>query len=208
LKHLFKNLQSILIIVLVIIILLGNWGGGFKCNPKNPTPFTNDTLYIENVIWDTLETTDTVYIPKWKNKYITTPGDTIYVPIDKEIDSLQIIKDYFTKYYYEDKISLDSLGYIVIQDTIYNNRILSRKVIPTIFFPKTTIIKIPPPPPTNSFYGGIEIGGKASQLDYLGGKILWKTKKDQIYGLGLGLNKDLQPIILGGLYWNLNRNKK
>ena len=201
-KAFFKNIQTLFIVVLVVVILFMRScdGGGGSVEPKVITKVETK--------WDTITITKNVYIPKWKNKYITTPGDTIYVPIDKEIDSLQIIKDYFTKYYYEDKISLDSLGYIVIQDTIYNNRILSRKVIPTIFFPKTTIIKIPPPPPTNSFYGGIEIGGKASQLDYLGGKILWKTKKDQIYGLGLGLNKDLQPIILGGLYWNLNRNKK
>ena len=84
--------------------------------------------------WDTLKIDSLVYVPKWRTR-IVTEHDTI--PTD--IDTLSILKDYYSKYFYTDTLDLDSLGNIVINDTISKNQIIFREINPNIYIPTTTI---------------------------------------------------------------------
>jgi len=138
-------------------------------------------------------------VPKWKTKVVTKYEiDSILVNIP--IDTLEVLKDYYAKNVYVDEIVLDSLGVVIITDTISQNSIFSRQVTSDILIPTTTVTEehyIN----NREFYYGLGLQGRSDQINYLGGEILYKDKKRQIYGLGLGINQDFKPVISGRLYW-------
>ena len=55
--------------------------------------------------------------------------------------------------------------------------------------------------------GTQSIGGNKTQINFLSGDLLYKSKSDNVYGLGLGVNENLQPIITGRLYWRIRLKK-
>ena len=195
-KDFFKDIKTLLIVVLVAIILLMRACSG----GKDGTVITEPTIITETITkWDTLKIDSLVYVPKWRTK-IKTVHDTI----PANIDTLSILKDYYAQYFYTDTLSLDSLGSIVINDTISKNSILFRKIQPNIFIPTTTVtntVYIN----KNEFYGGFGLQGRTDQLNYLGGELLWKNKKKQAYGFGIGVNQNFQPVLSGRMYWKIGK---
>lgn len=165
-------------------------------NETIPEPkITTETI----VKWDTVIIEKTQYIPKWRTK-VTTVHDTILA----KVDTAFILKDYYSTYAYTDTLNLDSLGSIVINDTISKNSILFRDVQPNIFIPTITV--------TNTsyiyqreFFGGISVGSSPTAIQNLNGEILFVNKKRQAYGFGIGVNNEFAPIYTGRLYWKLGK---
>jgi len=167
---------------------------------KNRTVITEPTTITKTITkWDTLKIDSLVYVPRWRTK-VTTVHDTI--PTD--IDTLSILKDYYAKYFYTDTLSLDSLGSIVINDTISKNSIIFREIQPNVLIPTTTV--------TNTvfvnnreFYVGFGLKGRTDQINYLGGELLYRTKSKQVYGVGIGVNQGFQPVLGFSMYWKLGK---
>ena len=184
----FKNLINILLVAIVIILLLQR-----SCQPKPPTGIQTQ---IETK-YDTIIQISEVYTPIYKTK-IKTNWDTLYV--NTPMDTVYIIEDYHTKYNYLDTIEVDSFGYVVINDTIYQNKIFSRQYKSNIIIPTTTI--------TNTilenkreFYVGLEAGVTTKgNINYAGSQLLFKTKRKQIYGVGVGLDQDFTSTIRASMY--------
>ena len=174
-----------------------------------------DTIYVEK------EVKVTKYVPKYITKEVIKE---VEIPVD--VDSLAIIKDYFSKITVKDTLSLaydfppvvtDSLGnkpsgdlgFGILTDIISQNRIESREIdwyfkIPTVY--NTTIVK---ELPKNEFYIGFGTGiDQTNGLNNLSGNVLFKTKKLNIYGLNLGLSNQLgeyKPFVGGSMYWKLGK---
>jgi len=140
---------------------------------------------------------NTKYVPKWRIR-----TETIHDTIPADIDTLEILKDYYAKYFYSDTIQLDTLGSIVINDTVTRNLISMRDIESNILIPTTTITK-EIYLNKREFYWGLGVQGRTDQLNYVGGEFMYKTKNKQQYGIGLGLNQDLQPVLSGRLYWKI-----
>lgn len=187
-----SNIQTLLILVLVIVILLMRSCSGDVNIDKDP-----EVVVKIETKWDTVEVVKTEYVPKWRTK-IVTEIDTI----PAKIDTLSILKDYYAKYHYVDTIMVDTIGYIVLNDTITQNTISSREFNSTFTIPSTTITK-EIYLNKREFYWGFGVQGRTDQLNYLGGEFMYRTKNKQVYGVGLGLNQDLQPIIGGRMYWKI-----
>jgi hypothetical protein len=169
-------------------------GGGSGSDISEPVVLTE----VE-VRYDTIIKYVPKYIPKWEEK-IVTRIDTI----TSLVDTLAILKDYYTKYIYSDTIRIDTIGYAVINDTITRNTIFSRSVATNFLIPVTTV--------TNTmhinqreFYWGFGLAGKSSQLNYLGGELLFRTKRKQIYGFGIGVNQNFEPVLSGRMYWKIGK---
>lgn len=190
----FQNLQSFVIVVLILIILLLR-----NCSASKPSVETVTITKVE-VRYDTIVKHVHNYIPEYVTK-VEYIHDTI---IDKRpVDTLAILNDYFTIYVYEDKQSLDSLN-IIIKDSVTQNKIVSRSIDYELIYPTTTIteeIYLN----NKDFYWGLDLNGRFNQLNYLGGKVLYKTKSKHIYGIGAGVNQDFTPIISGSLYWKIGK---
>ena len=196
-KAFFKNIQFLLIVVLVILLLLQR-----SCSSDSNIVEPKIITKIETK-WDTVTINKPIYVPKWKTKIVTKYEiDSILVNIP--IDTLEVLKDYYAKNVYIDEIVLDSLGVVIITDTISQNSIFSRQVKSDILIPTTKIteeIYLN----NREFYWGLGIQGRSDQINYIGGELLYKDKKKQIYGLGVGINQDFKPVISGRLYWKLGK---
>jgi hypothetical protein len=193
LKDFFKNIQSVLIIVLVIILFIKSCIGG----DKTPEPKVTTHTKIEYI---TVEKTTPKYVPKWKTR-IDTIFETDSFLIN--VDTASILNEYYAKYYYDDEQDLDSLK-LTILDTVTQNMIISRQIKYTLRYPKITV--------TNTiyinekeFYVGLGGVGNVKQLNYIGGEVLYKNQKNQIYGFGGGINQNLQPVISARIYWKLGK---
>jgi len=196
-KKYFGDIRNLIILVLIVVILLLRQcsGDGGEITPSEPTIITKvETKY------DTITKEVTKYVPKIVTR-IKTEIDTI--TLTQDIDTLSILEDYFAKYVYEDFQQLDSLN-LTIKDTISQNKILSRKIFYDLIYPTTTVTE------TRyinqrEFYVGFGLNGTSKQFNYVGGSILYRTRKKQAFGLGIGLNDQFQPIISTQFLWKLGK---
>ena len=167
---------------------------------RRTEPIIEEIVKTEVVTkWDTVEVAKTEYVPKIVER-VVVDIDTFSIPID----TVSVLKDYYAKYFYTDTIQIDTLGSIVINDTITRNLIAMRDVQSNIFIPTTTI--------TNTvylnrreFYGGISLTGQPTQLDFINGELLYKGKKRNAYGIGVGINNELVPIYTFKVFWKIGK---
>lgn len=191
-KPYFKNIQNLLIIVLIVLLYLQR-----SCSS---TPQTEPEVITKiEVKYDTVETVKTNYVPKYITR-VETVIDTITTPID----TLEILKNYYAKYFYSDTLQIDTVGYAIISDTVTQNMILARDIRTNLLIPTTTVTK-EIYLNNREFYWGLGLQGRSNQLNYLGGELLYRTKTQQVYGVGLGLNQDFQPVFSGRIYWKLDK---
>jgi len=192
-KKYFKNIQTVLIAVLIIIILLLR-----ACNKPNPV----EPVIITKVetVFDTITKEVPVYVPKYVQK-IETIIDTIVKT--QPVDTTAILRDYFATYVYQDRQELDSLNLTII-DSVSQNKIFARTISYDLIYPTTTITK-EIYLNNRELYWGIGMQGRTDQLNYVGGELLYRNRKKQAYGLGIGINQDLQPVVSGKLYWKIGK---
>ena len=197
-KGYFKNIQTLLVVVLAALLFFQR--GCSSTPPVEPKVITEVVTK-----WDTVKVEQTEYVPQIIEKVVVNI-DTFSTPID----TVSVLKDYYAKYFYTDTIQLDTLGSIIVNDTITRNLISFRDVQSNIFIPTTTI--------TNTTYlykrelfWGVAVGGminpvqNESPINYVSGELMYVNKKRNVYGFGLGVDKDFFPIVSGRLYWKIGK---
>jgi hypothetical protein len=202
------DLKTILIICLILVILLMRSCSGGGDVDKNQTVKVNGKNYvlIKREV-DTIykEITQTVY-RDGKTIYRDIP---IYVNVPSDVDTNEILKDYYAKYTFKDTLKLtDSLGYIAITDTIFKNRILNRvwdSHVNKITIKETLYLK--DPPKIQVFAGGVIGFDKVNIINFVGPSLLLKDKKDRMYSLGIGYSNAKTVSIQGGMYWKISLKK-
>ena len=210
------NFKNIAIAALIIFVLL-QW-----FNPGGILP--GKKVFIAGKAYEVIKhEIDTVDIVK--TKVVTKKGEDIYheTIVEKEviipavIDTMALLKDYYSKVLYKDTLILpDSLGTVSVIDTITQNKILGRTFNANVkqrTIKETMIVK--ELPKTKIFYG-LEGGfNKADFVSSVGAGVLINTKKDKIYQLGLGVNNQttdginggFTPYVRGGVYWKIKLKK-
>jgi len=160
---------------------------------------------------------DTVVVDRWKTKYLK--GEDIYhetivekekrveVPVYLKGDTIRIVEDYHKKVLYKDKLVLDdNLGTIELTDTISMNKIIGRRWNAQIKERTITDTKIVKELPRNQVYAGLS-GVVGNQNVLVGPQISLKTKKDNIYGLNVYLDNNLNKYIGFNLAWKIKLKK-
>lgn len=191
-RNYFKNIQTLLVVVLAVLLFLQR--GCSSTPPVEPEVITEVVTK-----WDTVKVEKTEYVPKIVEKVVVNI-DTFSAPID----TVSVLKDYYAKYFYTDTIQLDTLGSIIVNDTITRNLISFRDVQSDIFIPTTTI--------TNTvylykreFYGGVAVGATNQAVQNINAELLYVNKKRQAYGFGVGLNPQFQPVYTVRMYWKIGK---
>jgi|TARA_R110000796_G_scaffold79272_1_gene176321 hypothetical protein len=207
LKNLFRNIQSITIVVLLIIILFLRECQGTKIT----SPSEEGTVVKIETKYDTIVKTLKTYVPEYRTEVkwrIRTIHDTIEVHDTIPIDTLSILEDYFKAYAYADTLAKDSVTFI-INDTITQNKIISRGIKYSLVYP-TTIISKESAVNKRELYIGAGLGLAGGNFNNIGGELILKTKKQTLYGIGFGLTVvdiNLVPTISGKMYWKIKMPK-
>lgn len=150
---------------------------------------------------DTIITTDTV------TKKIVIEKPTPYkveVPITlpKEIDTVFVLNDYYSKYYYTHTIK-DSDLTLTINDTISQNKVQGIGIDYTLYRTQTLITNTDVYKPKSKLFIGIQgIGGST----YLGvaPSLFIQTKKDHVYGIGYDV---INRNFMASLYFKIKLKK-
>ena len=205
-----SNFFIIIILVLIGVIVVQ------QCTSNTGTE--NPTIEVDGKKYELLKhKIDTVFVDKFKTKYVK--GEDIYhetivekenkieVPIYIKADTERILKDYHAKVIYKDKLTLDNnLGTIEVTDTISQNKIIGRKWNAQVKERTITDTKIVKELPRNQIYAGLSgVVGNSNVL--VGPQLTLKTKKDNIYGLNVYLDNNLNKYIGFNLAWKIKLKK-
>jgi hypothetical protein len=203
------DFKTLLILGLFIVIVL------MKVFEKKPTT-KGDTVKINGKKYevvsheiDTIETVhDSIVFKKGKDIYHDT---TIYVPIPthEPIDTQSLLLEYFAKNVYKDSLNFpNQLGSVSITDTISKNTILSRKWDLHLIERKIEDKLIVKELPKNQIYFGMVAGfDKVNVVNFAGPSMVLKTKKDNMYSIGVGYNNVKTVSLQGGIYWKIKLKK-
>lgn len=195
------NKVLIVIIVVLIFVVTAQNSAYLKADLKA------DTVTLHDTTW---QIHDSLIIKKLKVKEVihdTLPAeyiaDTNYPKLKAQYDAL--VATYLVKNIYADTVKLDTLGYVSVADTVYKNEIHNRSYrysykIPTVTI--TNTITKTAPPKSNLFMGG-GVSGNANGLHLLQGGFLYKSKKDKVFGLNLGINGNNQIVYGVQSYWKI-----
>lgn len=191
-----------IILILVLIIL---WFA--ICNKPAPTNVDKTTTTEQtSTKIDTLWITKTEYVPKWK---IKTVHDTI--PFIAKTDTASILKNYFAIYTYSDTVKRDSAkvkATAIINDSISQNKIISRNVAFNILYPVvTTTIANTTVKNVRQLYLGGFISGNKTAVTAFGPSLSYKDKKNYLYDLGVGLIGPNSPSVSVGFKMLLRTGK-
>tara|TARA_R110001583_G_scaffold98958_2_gene244125 strand:+ start:2376 stop:3035 length:660 start_codon:yes stop_codon:yes gene_type:complete len=198
LKSWLKDFKTLTIIGLIIVIFLLRECRG----EKSPIPTEPVTIVKIETKYDTIVETVETYIPEYRTKVKwKTVHDTIEVHDTIPTDTASILKDYFETYAYTDTLKTDSVTF-VINDTISQNKILSRGINYSLVYP-TTIISTEREVNKRELYIGFGLGGDKQQLSFVGSELMLRNKKERIYGVGLGINNSFEPILTFKMSWKI-----
>jgi hypothetical protein len=205
-----SNFFIIIILVLISVIVVQQCTSGGDSDKPTVTVDGKKYELLKHKI-------DTVVVDHFKTKYVK--GDDIYhetivekekevkVPVYVKGDTIRIVEEYHKKVLYKDKLVLDNdLGSIEVTDTISMNKIIGRKWNAQIKERTITDTKIVKELPKNQVYVGV--GGVAgNSLILAGPTISLKTKKDNIYGLNVYVDPNLNKYIGINLAWKIKLKK-
>ena len=195
----FNNILSIAILILAVIIVLQRSNSSPDIIEK---PIViRDTVWQkkDSVIYTSPKVVQTIPIKVVNEKYLPDPN------YDKLILQYQeIVKLHLAKNIQRDSVQIDSIGFVKVTDTVQNNVVQNRKWEYNIKYPiiKETIIQ--PPKKVNQLYigGGLQ-GNQYNIINSINGGLLYKNKKDQIYGLSVGINTNGQIVYGISSYWKI-----
>ena len=194
-----KKIFPYIIIAILTVIIFYQKG----CSGKKET---GSTVNIGGTDYEVLKhEIDTFYQIDTQRFYRKGKDIVKIVEVVKEIpanvDTLSILRDYYARVFYKDTFRLkDSLGYIVVNDTITKNRIYSRGFASYINVPTIRETLYLKELKNTLFFGpAIQLGKTPS----FGGDLHLKTKKDMLIGFGLGFNLNASPYFRGSIGWKI-----
>ena len=195
----FNNILSIAILILAVIIILQRINSSPDIIEKPIV--VRDTVWQkkDSVIYTSPKVIQTIPVKIISEKYLPDPN------YDKLVLKYQeLVKLHLAKNIQKDSVQIDSIGFVKVTDTVQNNIVQNRKWEYNIKYPiiKETVIQ--PPKKVNQLYigGGLQ-GNQYNIINSINGGILYKNKKDQIYGLSIGVNTNGQVVYGVSSYWKI-----
>ena len=195
----FNNILSIAILILAVIIILQRINSSPDIVEKSIV--IRDTVWQkkDSVIYTSPKVIQTIPVKIISEKYLPDPN------YDKLVLQYQeLVKLHLAKNIQKDSVQIDSIGFVKVTDTVQNNIVQNRKWEYNIKYPiiKETVIQ--PPKKVNQLYigGGLQ-GNQYNIINSINGGILYKNKKDQLYGLSIGVNTNGQAVYGVSSYWKI-----
>ena len=185
--------------LVAIIILQRSCNNNIGINDNKITVKT-DTVWkvTKDTVFKTVNAVKTEYIYIDKEEY--KPGESIDT-CKTRFNSL--LKEHLVRTVYSDTLKLDSLGTVVIQDTVWLNKLYGkREYIKDYKIPFVTKTITKKEDPRRQMYigGNTFIGGSG----LLTPGLIYKDRKDRVYQANIGLGIDGSINYGFGMYWKIN----
>jgi hypothetical protein len=194
-----KILAAIIVILLMVL--------SFEKSGCNSPQIKADTVTLHDTTW---QIHDSLIIKKLKIKEVihdtVSPeyiADTNYPKLKAQYDALVV--SYLAKNIYADTVKLDTLGYVAVADTVYKNEIHNRSYRYSYKIPTVTVTNIITKyaPAKGALFMGGGITGNKNGVELLQGGFLYKSKKEKVFGLNLGINGNNQIVYGVQSYWKI-----
>jgi hypothetical protein len=208
------NIPNAIILLLVVISVIE------FINPKGIMP-NRTTLKVDSIpyaVHDTISVDSLVEVEVEVEVPVEVEVEKrVEVPVYQTIDTMEILKVHFAKVQHKEVLTLpNNQGTITLIDTISKNSIVNRKFIADV---KRMIVNdtiYTKEPKKNQLFFGFDGGiNKENVVSHIGTGVLFKTKNDKIFHVGVGVaNRVLDgtsgtftPYVDGGVYWKLKLKK-
>jgi len=199
-----------LIIVGLVGFIFFNRGCEKGSQAKGP-----DTLVVHDTTWQIHDTTIVKKVPFLKEIPVphevlikTYQADTNYPVLKKQYEELA--KKYTSRRVYKDSVKVGTHGYIEVVDTVSENKLGKRTTKDNFKIPivKETMTITKYAEPTRQLYvgGGINNSSLTNFRSVEAG-VLYKTKKDQIFGGKVNVNVDGSITYGVQSYWKIKMKK-
>lgn len=204
-----NNFLSLIILLLLGMMFLQRCDGG-KNTPLESPKITRDTIWIkkDSTIYSKPQLIKTIPV-NVNHDFVYTQylPDTNYGKLIEQYN--QLLDRYLEKKIYKDSARVDTNGYVITTDTVSQNQIFGRNYRFHLEYPiiKETITL--PAKRVNQIYIGGQIAGNPSQLvrDISVG-MLFKNKKDQIFGGSIGIDNAGELRYGVQSFWKISLKKK
>lgn len=194
----YSNLSNTVIIFLLVLLFLE------QCNSKNNKPLIikRDTAYVthDTIVYLKPQLIKTIPVNYKSTEYIP---DTNYKKLVIQYNNL--VNKFLETNIYKDSVKIDSIGHVLIKDTISNNLLKNRSIAYNIKYPK--IIEYVPEKKRNQIYYGAGFGLANSNIESINVGGILKTKKDNIWGLNIGVNSNKNIVYGIQSYWKISFRK-
>jgi hypothetical protein len=189
-----------LIASLVAIIILQRSCNNNTDIDDNKITVKTDTVWkvTKDTVFKTVNAVKTEYISIDKEEY--KPGESIDT-CKTRFNNL--LKEHLVRTVYSDTLKLDSLGTVVIRDTVWLNKLYGkREYIKDYKIPFVTKTITKKEDPRRQMY----IGGNS----FIGGTglltpgLIYKDRKDRVYQANVGVGFDGSINYGFGMYWKIN----
>ena len=199
------KLTDILIVVLLAILLLQRCGGGK--GEIGDVKIKRDTVWVhkDSTIITKPQTIGTIAVPidRWNTEYLP---DTNYTRLLAQY--MDITNRFLASNIQNDSLKIDSIGYVKVMDTVSHNTIVSRKYTYSLKYPIITNTITVPEKKVNQLYFGVSLeGNDIVPLDQANAELLLKNKRDQIYGISIGIDRSGQVIYGIETFWKIKLHK-
>lgn len=206
----YINTKNIIIVILIILLFLVflNPGGYVPMRTKfipkiDSVPYAvHDTVSVDSLVEVEVE----VPVPYEVEKRVE-------IQVIQPVDTMEILKVFYTKNIQKNVLNLpNGVGTITLMDTIVQNKIVGTSFDSKI---KKQIVRDTlrlPEEKKNKIYFGVttQVDGP-NFINGLGMGLLYQTKEDKIFKVGVGVNnwvKDgingtFTPYVDAGFYWKI-----
>ena len=203
----FKLLPYAVIVGLLAIIFLQR-----ECTPKQKPCETNtDTITVPHYIQVPYKGDIKAYTLK-PSKIIPTKSvpkalvpDSSYNVLYKQY--VDLLKEHTYTKLYIDSLKIDTLGYVLVTDSVKNNNLFSRKFHYDLKFTQKNVdhyIPVQSPVKNQVYIGGGLSSTKTFNVIGAEAGMLFKTKKDNIYGITAGITTSGNIMFGVHSYWKIH----
>jgi hypothetical protein len=202
------NIKNGIIVILTILLFL------VILNPGGYVPMR--TTYVPKIDSIPYAVHDTISVDSLVEVEVEVPYEVekrVEIPVIQSVDTMEILKVFYTKNIQKNVLNLpNGAGTITLTDTISQNKIVGRYFESKI---KKQIVKDTlrlPEEKKNKVYFGVNTQvDRPNLINGLGMGLLYQTKEDKIFKVGVGVNnwvKDgvngtFTPYVDAGIYWKI-----
>ena len=197
------NFSFIIIVLLTLVIILQRTCSKSVKIADDKITIKTDTVWkhTHDTVFQDVKIIEKVFVDSENvNHY---PGETIDTC---KARFQNLLKEHLVRTVYSDTLKLDSLGTIVVRDTVWINKLYGKRSytknykIPQV---TKTITITKQEEPKRQLYVGLNAFTNRNDITAFSPGFIYKTKKDQIYQASVGVSFDGTVTYGFGTYWKI-----